>query len=134
MEYVLGSVFIEVKQAFAYTGGKAFLIAGSLQIFSVMKPERRGGGATGGVEEREMELLKEANKIFDILRCEISEVQESVDYFLAPSSASVATATLSKVPRDCGGRMNLFSGFDSIRDGVSFHRALCTPVGEASAF
>lgn len=134
VECVLGSALQAVKQAFADTGGKAFVIAGSLPSAGVMKLERRGGGATGGVEEREMALLKEANPNFDILGCELTEVQASVDLFLATSSVYVDAATLSKLPRACGGRMHLFSGFDAIRDGASLHRALCTAVGEARAF
>lgn len=134
VECVLGSALQAVKQAFADCGGKAFVIAGSLPSAGVMKLERRGGGATGGGEERELALLKEANPNFDILGCELAEVQASVDLFLAPSSVYVDASTLSKVPRACGGRMHLFTGFDPIRDGASLHRALCTAAGEARAF
>lgn len=133
-ESALGSTLQVVKQAFADCGGKAYVISASLPTAGVSKLERRGGGATGGGEEREIGLLKEANSDYDILGCELAEVQASVDLFLAPSSVYIDAATLSRLPRACGGRMYLFSGFNAVRDGASLHRSLCTAASEPRAF
>lgn len=130
----LGSALQAIKQAFMDCGGKAFVISGSIPTIGMAKLERRGGGAVGGGEDREIALLKEANSSYDILGCELADVQASVDLFLAPSSVYIDAATLSRVPRACGGRMYLFTGFDPVRDGASFHRALCTAASEPRAF
>lgn len=133
-ESALGSALQAIKQAFADCGGKAFVIAGSLPNAGMAKLERRGGGAVGGGEDREMGLLKGASSNYDILGCELAEVQASVDLFLAPSSVYIDAATLSRVPRNCGGRMHLFPGFDPVRDGASLHRSLCASAGQPRAF
>lgn len=130
----LGSALQVIKAVFADCGGKAFVVAGSLPTVGVSKLERRGGGAAGGGEDREMGLLKEAFPNYEILGCELADVQASVDLFLAPSSVYVDAATLSRVPRACGGRMHLFQGFDPVRDGASLHRALCAAASGPRAF
>lgn len=133
-ECALGSALHTIKEAFADTGGKAYVIAGSIPTNGINKLERRGGGAMGGGEEREVALLQEASPSYDILGCELAEVQASVDLFLAPSSVYVDASTLSRVPRACGGKMYLYTGFDAVRDGASLHRALCNAASEARAF
>lgn len=133
-ESALGSALQAIKLAFADCGGKAYVVAGSLPTAGVLKLERRGGGALGGGEKREMELLAAANSSYDILGCELAEVQASVDLFLAPPSVYIDAATLSRVPRACGGRMHLFPGFDPIRDGASLHRSLCVAASQPRAF
>lgn len=132
VECTLGSSLQAIKLAFKDCGGKAFVVAGSLPTAGLLKLERRGGGAMGGSEEREMALLKEANPSYDILGCEFSEIQASVDLFLAPSSY-IDASTLSRLPRACGGLMHLFPEFDVIRDGASLHRSLCTAASEVRA-
>lgn len=133
-ESALGSALTAVKLAFADCGGKAFVIAGSLPSLGVSRLERRGGGAIGGGEDREIGLLREANPNYEILGCEIAEVQASVDLFLAPSSVYIDASTLSRVPRACGGRMHLFTEFDPVRDGASLHRSLCASISSPRAF
>lgn len=133
-ESALGSALEVIKKAFADCGGKAYVVAGSLPTVGVSKLERRGGGAAGGGEDREMGLLKEAFPNYEILGCELADVQASVDLFLAPSSVYIDAATLSRVPRACGGRMHLFQGFDPVRDGASLHRALCAAASGPRAF
>lgn len=133
-ESALGSALQAIKMAFADCGGKGFVVAGSLPAFGVSKLERRGGGAAGGGEDREMGLLKEAFPNYEILGCELADVQASVDLFLAPSSVYIDASTLSRVPRACGGRMHLFHGYDPVRDGASLHRALCAAASGPRAF
>lgn len=133
-ESALGSALTAVKMAFAECGGKAFVVAGSLPSMGVSLLERRGGGAIGGGEDREMGLLREATPSYEILGCELADVQTSVDLFLAPSSVYIDSATLSRVPRACGGRMHLFTGFDPVRDGASLHRSLCASASSPRAF
>lgn len=133
-ECALGSALYAIKEAFTDCGGKAFVVAGSIPTTGVNKLERRGGGAIGGGEEREMALLREANPSYDILGCELAEVEASVDLFLAPASVYVDVSTLSRVPRASGGRMFLYTGFDTVRDGASLHRAICTAAREPRAF
>ena len=133
-ESALGSALLTIKQAFADCGGKAFVVVGSIPTAGVSRLERRGGGAIGGGEDREMGLLKQATSEYDILGCELAEVQASVDLFLAPSSVYIDAATLSRVPRASGGRMHLFTSYDTVRDGASLHRSLCASVSEPRAF
>lgn len=134
VECCLGSALQAIKIAFADCGGKSFVIVGSLPTAGISKLERRGGGAVGGGEQREMGLLKEATSNYDLLGCELAEAQTTVDLFLAPSSVYIDAATLGKLPRSCGGRMHLFTGFDPIRDGASLHRSLCVASSEPRAF
>ncbi|CAN8063252.1 unnamed protein product [Agarophyton chilense] len=134
IECSLGSALQAIKFAFTDCGGKAFVVAGSLPTAGVSKLERRGGGAIGGGEDREMSLLKEAIPNYEILGCELAEKQATVDLFLAPSSVYIDAATLGRVPRACGGRMHLFTSFDPIRDGASLHRSLCVAASEPRAF
>lgn len=134
IECSLASALQAIKLAFTECGGKAFVISGSLPTAGISKLERRGGGAIGGGEDREMGLLKEAVPNYDILGCELADVQATVDLFLAPSSVYIDAATLGKVPRACGGRMHLFTAFDPIRDGASLHRSLCVAASEPRAF
>lgn len=133
-ESALGSALTAIKVAFADCGGKAFVVAGSLPSVGVSRLGRRGGGARGIGEDLEVGLLKEASPNYEILGCELAEVQASVDLFLAPSSVYIDASTLSRVPRACGGRMHLFSEFDPVRDGASLHRALCAASSSARAF
>lgn len=133
-ESALGSALAAVKLAFADCGGKAFVVAGSLPSVGVSRLERRGGGATGGGEDREIGLLREASPDYEILGCELADVQASVDLFLAPSSVYIDASTLSRVPRACGGRMHLFTEFDPVRDGASLHRSLCASISSPRAF
>lgn len=133
-ESALGSALVAIKQAFADCGGKAFVVAASMPNAGVSILERRGGGAVGGGEEREMGLLKQSIPNYEILGCELAEVQASVDLFLAPSSVYMDAATLSRVTRSCGGRMHLFSAFDPVRDAASLHRSLCVSISEPMAF
>lgn len=130
----LGSALQAIRAALADVGGKAFVVAGSMPTVGLGKLERRGGGAVGGGEEREMSLLREASPDYEILGCELAEVQASVDIFLAPSSMYMDAATLARVPRACGGRLYLFPGFDPVRDGASLHRSLCASAGSVRAF
>lgn len=134
VECVLGSALEAIKLAFADCGGKAFVVVGSLPNAGMRKLERRGGGATGGSEERETALLKEANPSYDILGCELAETQTSVDLFVAPASLYVDASTLSRLPRACGGRMYLYSEFDPVIDGASLHRSLCAAASGVRAF
>lgn len=134
VECVLGSALEAIKLAFADCGGKAFVVVGSLPNAGIKKLERRGGGAMGGSEEREMALLKEANSSYDILGCEFAEIQTSVDLFMAPASLYMDASTLSRLPRACGGRMYLYSEFDPIVDGASLHRSLCSAASGIRAF
>lgn len=133
-ECVLGSALHAIKEAFMDYGGKAFVVCGSIPTYGVNRLERRGGGAMGGGEERELSLLREANASYDILGCELGEVQASVDLFLAPSSVYVDVSTLSRLPRACGGKLFTYTGFDAVRDGASLHRAVCAAASEARAF
>lgn len=134
VECALGSALQVIKEVFADCGGKAFVFSGSIPTTGVSKLERRGGGALGGGEERELSLLKEANASYDVIGCELTEVHASVDLFLAPSSVYIDVATLSRVPRACGGHMHLFPGFDRIRDGASLHRSICSAASGPRAF
>lgn len=133
-ECALGSALEAIKAAFADCGGKGFVVAGSLPTVGKSKLERRGGGAIGGGEERDMGLLKEAFPNYEILGCELSDVQASIDLFLAPSSVYIDASTLCRVPRACGGRMHLFTSFDAVRDGASLHRSICASASGSRAF
>jgi protein transport protein SEC24 len=129
----LGAALIAIKTALAPCGGKAFIVASTLPTFGPGKLERRGG-AIGGGEEREMGLLRAAIPDFEVIGCELADVQISVDLFLAPSSSYVDAATLVRVPRACGGRLFMFSDFNPMRDSASLHRSLCSAVGTVRAF
>jgi protein transport protein SEC24 len=132
-ESALGACLSAIKVALEPTGGKAFVVAGSLPSYGPGKLERRGG-ASGGGEEREMGLLREAIPQYEALGCEMADAQISLDLFLAPASTYVDAATLVRVPRACGGRLFLFSGFDPVRDSASLHRSLCSAAGSVRAF
>lgn len=133
-ESALGSALEAIKMAFEPCGGKAFVVAGSLPNAGVGILDRRGGGVAGVAEDREMDLLKAVNSKYEILGCELADVQASVDIFLAPHSVYIDAATISRVPRACGGRMHVFPSFDPIRDGASLHRSICVSSSEARAF
>lgn len=132
-ESALGACLGAIKAALKPTGGKAFVFAGSLPTYGPGKLERRGG-AIGGGEDREMGLLKEAIPNYEMLGCELADEQISLDMFLAPSAAYIDAATLVRVPRACGGRLILFSGFDPVRDSAALHRSVCSSVRSVRAF
>ncbi len=127
----LGSALHAILIALKDVGGKAFVISASIPSVGIGKLERRGGGAVGGGEDREMGLIKPATPDYEMLGCELAEKQISVDLFLAPSSVYIDAATLVRVPRACGGRLYMFSSFDRVRDAASLHRAICTATQAA---
>lgn len=133
-ESSLGSVLHIIKEALTDIGGKVYLVSGSIPTSGLHKLERRGGGVINSNEDREMSLLKEANSSYDILGCELAEQNISVDLILAPTSIYIDSSTLSKICRNSGGKMFLFTGFDIVRDGASLHRTICKNVSEARAF
>lgn len=130
----LGSALHAIHGAMKETGGKAFVVAGSIPSAGVDTLERRGGGAVGGGEEREQRLLKPATPNYEALACELAEKQISVDLFLAPTAAFVDAATLVRVPRACGGRLFHYPAFDRARDAAALHRSLCTATSSVRAF
>lgn len=94
VECVFGSALTEAEKGFVDTGGQELVIEGSFPSAGVMKLEQRGGSATGDVEECQMELFLETTPKFDVLGCEIADVQPSVDLFILPSSVHVDAAEL----------------------------------------
>lgn len=132
-ECAFGAALIAIKVALESSGGKAFVVSGSLPSFGPGKLERRGG-AVGGGEEREMGLLRAASPDYEVLGCELGDAQISVDLFLAPAATYVDAATIMRVPRACGGRTYFYGNFDAVRDAASLHRSLCSAVGSVRAF
>lgn len=130
----LGSALQAILLGLSDLGGKAFVISASIPNAGMAKLERRGGGAVGGGEDREMALLRPAIPDYEVVGCDMAERQISVDLFLAPASAYIDAATLARVPRASGGRLFMFSEYDRVRDAASLHRAICKATSSVRAF
>jgi len=128
----LGAALVSAKQALSDLGGKVFAMTGGLPTTGVGKLERRGGATSS--EEREKALLHDDNSFYEDLGSELSDMQISVDLFIATQLPYVDTATLMRLPRACGGRSFYIPEFDVRKDDICLRQSIVRAIWGTRAF